>query len=62
MRSELIAAVIMVCQPAWQLAMTMGLLSASGWRRATSSIKAASARQTSSIDWPGIGSGEKPTK
>ena len=28
MRSGRIAAVIMVCQPAWQLAMTIGLLSA----------------------------------
>ena len=27
-----IAAVIMICQPAWQLAMTIGLPSASGWR------------------------------
>ena len=48
-RSGRIAAVIMVCQPAGQLAMTIGLLSASGWRRATSSINAASAWQTSSI-------------
>ena len=32
MRSGRIAAVIMVCQPAWQLAMTIGLPSASGCR------------------------------
>ena len=45
----------MICQPAWQLAMTIGLPSASGWRLATSSRKTASARQTSSIVWPGNG-------
>ena len=48
-----IAAVIIICQPAWQLAMTIGLPSASGWRFATSSRKTASARQTSSIVCPG---------
>ena len=49
----MIAAIIMICQPAWQLATITGLPSASGWRAATSSTKAASARQTSSIVWPG---------
>ena len=49
----------MICQPAWQLAMTIGLPSASGCRAATSSMKIASARQTSSIVCPGIGFGEK---
>ena len=61
-RSGLVAAIIMICQPAWQLAMIIGLPSASGWRAATSSTKIASARQTSSIVCPGIGFGRKPTK
>ena len=39
-RSGRIAAVIMICQPAWQLAMMIGLPSASGWRLATSAMKA----------------------
>ena len=57
-----IAAVIMICQPAWQLAMMIGLPSASGWRFATSSMKIASARHTSSMVCPGIGFGRKPMK
>jgi hypothetical protein len=43
-RSGRTAAIIMVCQPAWQLAMTIGLPSASGWRWATSSMNVPSAR------------------
>ena len=54
-----IAAIIMICQPAWQLPMITGLPSASGWRAATSSTKTASARQTSSIVCPGIGLGQE---
>ena len=42
-RSGRMAAMIVVCQPAWQLATTAGLPSASGCRRATSARKAASA-------------------
>ncbi len=56
------AAIIMICHPAWQLAMITGLPSASGWRAATSSMKAASVRQTSSTVCPGTGSGRKPMK
>ena len=61
-RSGLSAAIIMTCQPAWQLPITTGLPSASGWSAATLAMKAASAAQTSSTVWPGTGSGRKPTK
>ena len=57
-----LAATIMTAQPAWQLPMTAGLPSASGWSAMTLSRKAASAAMMSSIVWPGTGSGRKPTK
>ena len=38
-RSGLSAAIIMICQPAWQLPISTGLPSASGWRAATASMK-----------------------
>jgi hypothetical protein len=57
-----VAAMIAVCQPAWQLAITAGLPSAFGWRSRPSSMNAASAFHTSSVVWPGIGSGVNPTK
>jgi hypothetical protein len=60
--SGLIAAIIIICQPAWQLAMTTGLPSAFGCRAMTSSRNAASVRQTSSTVCPGTGSGRKPMK
>ena len=54
-------AIIMICQPAWQLPMSMAcrrLLVPLG----DFSTKRASARQTSSIVCPGTGPGRKPTK
>ena len=56
------AATIITAQPAWQLPITQGLPSASGWRAMTVSRKTASARAMSSMVWPGTGSGRKPTK
>ena len=56
------AASIMTAQPAWQLPITQGLPSASGCSAMTFSRKIASARAMSSMVWPGIGSGRKPTK
>ena len=53
------AAIIMTCHPAWQLPMTTGLPSASGWRAVTASTKIASARHTSSTVWPGTGFGQE---
>ena len=57
-----IAATSSTAQPAWQLPMTQGLPSASGCRAITFSRNTASAVMMSSIVWPGIGSGVKPTK
>ena len=48
--------------PAWQLPMMHGLPSAFGCRAMTFSRNTASARMMSSMVWPGIGSGVKPTK
>ena len=52
----------MICQPAWQLAITIGLPSASGCRAGDLLDEHASARHTSSIVCPGTGFGRKPTK
>ena len=57
-----IAASIMIAHPAWQLPTTQGLPSASGCKAMTFSRKTASARATSPMVWPGMGSGRKPTK
>ena len=56
------AATSITAQPAWQLPITQGLPSASGWRAMTVSRKIASARVMSRMVWPGIGSGRKPMK
>ena len=56
------AARIITAQPAWQLPMTQGLPSASGWRAMTASRKTASAAAMSRMVWPGSGSGRKPMK
>ena len=56
------AAVMRICQPAWQLPMTAGLPRLSGCSSATLRTNWASARITSSTVWPGTGSGRKPTK
>ena len=56
------AAVIMICQPAWQLPIRQGRPCAFGSASMTASMNRASATQTSSMVWPGIGSGRKPTK
>ncbi|KAG1477967.1 hypothetical protein G6F54_014028 [Rhizopus delemar] len=56
------AAVIMICQPAWQLATTTGLPSASGCRAMISSRKRASAIITSSTVCSGMGWGRKVAK
>ena len=57
-----VAASIITAQPAWQLPITQGLPSASGWSAMTFSRNTASACMMSSMVWPGIGSGVKPTK
>ena len=57
--SGLMAATIMTAQPAWQLPMTAGLPSASGWSAITRSRKVASARAMSSMRLPGHGFGQK---
>jgi len=56
------AAVIMICQPAWQLATTTGLPSASGCSAMIFSRKCASAIITSSTVWVGMGRGRKVAK
>ena len=53
---------IIIAQPAWQFPITQGLPSASGWSEMTFSTNAASATPISSMVWPGMGSGRKPTK
>ncbi|CFE03362.1 Uncharacterised protein [Bordetella pertussis] len=57
-----IAAVIMICQPAWQLPTTTGRPSACGCRAMISSRKRASARITSSTVWVSVGCGRKVAK
>ena len=57
-----IAATSSTAQPPWQLPMTQGLPSARGCSAMTFSRNAASACMMSSMVWPGIGSGVKPTK
>ena len=49
-------------QPPWQLPMTQGLPSAPGCSSMTFSRNTASVCMTSSMVWPGIGSGVKPMK
>ena len=49
-------------QPPWQLPMTHGLPSARGCSAMTFSRNIASVWMTSSIVWPGIGSGVKPMR
>src|SRR5262249_7380220 len=56
------AASIITAHPAWQLPITQGFPSASGWSAATFSRKIASARAISSMVWPGTGSGEDPVE
>ena len=56
------AAVIMICQPAWQLPTTTGLPSDSGCRAMISSRKRASARITSSTVCVAVGCGRNEAK
>ena len=60
--SGLVAATIMIAQPAWQLPMTVGLPSALGWSAISRSRNVASARAMSLSVCPGTGSGTKPIK
>ena len=54
------AAIIMICQPAWQLPMTIGLPSASGWSVGDFLDERPPRRaHTSSTVWPGNGVGQE---
>lgn len=55
-------AAIITIRPAWQLPITAGAPSASGWASLTARMNASTAWNTSSRVWPGTGSGVKPTK
>ncbi len=54
------AASIIAAQPPWQLPMTTGF-GLSGCRSRTACTNCASASHTSSMVWPGSGSGKKMT-